>query len=73
MSRSCLPFVQAEKIQKGCDIIVSTPGRLKDFMQQGIVDLSGVLHAVLDEADEMLTRGFQVCFVCDTGVRGPDT
>ena len=29
-------------------------------MEQGIVDLSGVLHAVLDEADEMLTRGFQV-------------
>eukprot|EP00667_Euglena_gracilis_P008882 EG_transcript_9013 len=51
--------LQAEKILKGCDILVSTPGRLKDFLDKGVVDLSQTKWAVLDECDEMLSRGFK--------------
>jgi ATP-dependent RNA helicase RhlE len=39
-------------------LLVATPGRLLDLMQQGIVRLSGVKHFVLDEADRMLDMGF---------------
>ncbi|MBX3128255.1 MAG: DEAD/DEAH box helicase [Polyangiaceae bacterium] len=40
------------------DIVVACPGRLLDLMQQGFVDLGGVTHFVLDEADRMLDMGF---------------
>lgn len=49
---------QAEKLQKGCQIIVATPGRLMDHYKHRSIDVSGVETVVLDEADEMLNMGF---------------
>lgn len=50
---------QRAMVNRGADIIVATPGRLKDFMSDGTVDLSGCQFAVLDEADRMLDKGFE--------------
>jgi ATP-dependent RNA helicase RhlE len=50
--------VQVEKLRRGVDIIVATPGRLLDLMNQRHVQLGKVEHLVLDEADRMLDMGF---------------
>ena len=44
---------------RGCNIVVGTPGRLRDHLERGHLDLSGLKVAVLDEADEMLDLGFR--------------
>lgn len=49
---------QISRLKKGVDIVVATPGRLLDHMQQGTIDLSAVEVLVLDEADRMLDMGF---------------
>ncbi len=49
---------QIDKLRKGVDIVVATPGRLLDHMQQGNIDLSAIEVLVLDEADRMLDMGF---------------
>ena len=49
---------QVASLHRGTDVIVATPGRLLDLMNQGHVDLSGVEVLVLDEADRMLDMGF---------------
>jgi len=49
---------QIEKLHKGVDIVVATPGRLLDHAQQKNIDLSQVQILVLDEADRMLDMGF---------------
>jgi ATP-dependent RNA helicase RhlE len=49
---------QIDRLRKGVDILVATPGRLLDHHQQGTLDLSQVQFFVLDEADRMLDMGF---------------
>ncbi len=50
---------QIRALHHGVDIVVATPGRLIDLMNRGAADLSSVRYVVLDEADEMLSMGFQ--------------
>ena len=49
---------QVQAIRRGIDILVATPGRLLDLIQQGHVSLRDIKHFVLDEADRMLDMGF---------------
>ena len=49
---------QVRQLRDGVDVVIATPGRLLDLMQQGFVDLSGIEFFVLDEADRMLDMGF---------------
>ncbi|MEX2585271.1 MAG: DEAD/DEAH box helicase, partial [Balneolaceae bacterium] len=49
---------QVNKLNRGVDIVVATPGRLLDLMNQGHLSLSNVEILVLDEADRMLDMGF---------------
>ena len=49
---------QIDRIKRGVDVLVATPGRLLDLQQQGFLDLSTVEILVLDEADRMLDMGF---------------
>ena len=49
---------QLNILSKGTDILVATPGRLIDLLQRGGINLSTTHHLVLDEADQMLDKGF---------------
>lgn len=49
---------QIATLNNGVDILVATPGRMFDLISQGALDVSGVKHLVLDEADLMLEFGF---------------
>ncbi|GIG35242.1 hypothetical protein Cpa01nite_06230 [Cellulomonas pakistanensis] len=49
---------QIEMLQRGVEVVVGTPGRMIDLMNQGHLDLSRITCVVLDEADEMLDLGF---------------
>ncbi len=51
-------FHQVEALKKGVDILIATPGRLLDLMNQGFIKLGGIEYFVLDEADRMLDMGF---------------
>lgn len=47
-------FLQARELERGCDILIGTPGRLIDFIDRGKVSLSRVQFLIFDEADRML-------------------
>jgi ATP-dependent RNA helicase RhlE len=49
---------QVRALRAGLDVLVATPGRLEDLMEQGFVNLKGVKTLILDEADRMLDMGF---------------
>ncbi len=49
---------QARDVKRGAQIVVATPGRMKDMIKRNMVDISKIEYAVLDEADEMLNMGF---------------
>jgi len=58
---------QTYGLRKGVDIVVGTPGRLKDMITRGALDLSEITEVVLDEADRMLDMGFadELDFIMD--------
>jgi len=49
---------QRSKLSSGCHLLVATPGRLKDFVDKGVIGLGSLKFLVLDEADRMIDQGF---------------
>ena len=49
---------QLRQLKRGAHVVVGTPGRVMDHMRKGTLNLNGLSHLVLDEADEMLRMGF---------------
>jgi len=52
--------LQKAELRKGVDVVVATPGRLLDLVQEGALSLKNIVYLVLDEADRMLDDGFEV-------------
>ncbi|MZQ88938.1 DEAD/DEAH box helicase [Frigidibacter albus] len=50
--------VQVEKLKRGVDVLIATPGRLMDLLDRGALTLADTKYLVLDEADQMLDIGF---------------
>ena len=49
---------QCNALREGIDVLVGTPGRIKDLSERGVLHLGEILFATLDEADQMLDMGF---------------
>ncbi|WP_163709690.1 DEAD/DEAH box helicase [Mangrovibacterium lignilyticum] len=49
---------QVQTLRRGVDVLIATPGRLLDLMDQGFINVKSIAHFVLDEADRMLDMGF---------------
>ncbi|MFC5342482.1 DEAD/DEAH box helicase [Brevundimonas staleyi] len=62
------PRAERRVLERGAAIVVGTPGRLKDHLERGALDLSELKAVVLDEADEMLDMGFaeDLTFILDS-------
>jgi ATP-dependent RNA helicase DeaD len=62
------PKVERQALNRGCHIVVGTPGRLRDHLERGSLDLTTLQAVVLDEADEMLDMGFHedLTFILET-------
>uniref|UniRef100_A0A182MJI6 RNA helicase n=1 Tax=Anopheles culicifacies TaxID=139723 RepID=A0A182MJI6_9DIPT len=50
---------QINIVRSGVEILIATPGRLNDLVQEGVVDVTSITYLVLDEADRMLDMGFE--------------
>ena len=53
-----LPLKQESALKRGVDVVVGTPGRVKDFLEKKTLKLSALRFRVLDEVDKMLEMGF---------------
>lgn len=51
--------MQLKQVERGCDLLAATPGRLVDLIERGRISLSNIRYLVLDEADRMLDMGFE--------------
>lgn len=51
--------LQLREMERGCDILVATPGRLSDLIERARVSLAATRYLALDEADRMLDMGFE--------------
>ena len=62
------PRAERRTLDRGCHIVVGTPGRLRDHIERGALDMSALKAVILDEADEMLDFGFRedLEFILDT-------
>jgi len=63
---------QAAALKRGADVVVATPGRAIDYLNRGVLDLSQIRIAVLDEADEMLSMGFEEAVETLLGATPPE-
>ncbi|GMT04602.1 hypothetical protein PENTCL1PPCAC_26776, partial [Pristionchus entomophagus] len=63
---------QINRLRAGCHILIATPGRLIDIIEQGYIGLNGIRYLVLDEADRMLDMGFEPQIRKVIGLSMPD-